>query len=142
VVEAELYSEYATLFRPVVLRNPRFRMPLEQCAEAAVNVALSTRIPMFIEQVTHLVCALDPVQLVVFKVFLEHLAETWFGIDNLLLHNMIRHVRTFIAKTRPSVNAIQPSFGRNEKESAHRSVSASEEGFGDVFAFWDSSMPL
>lgn len=138
-IEEELYAEYGRLFRPVTLREPRWARPLEQCAESAVNVALSTRIPIFCETVKDLLCNLHPVQLVVFTVFLEHLEKTWYGIQNPILHDMRRHVNLLVSTMRKDRPGMQ---SREAERKIPSSTDADDKDFGDVFDCWDFSVRL
>lgn len=139
-IEAELYAEYKAVFQPVAQREPRWTSPLEHCAESAVNVALCTRIPVFYKTVEDLVCKMHPVQLVVVKVFLEHLTKTWFGIQNALLTDITRHVNALIASIRNSTPGTKPQEGDMATSAAPSLADVND--FGNVFDCWDSSVQL
>lgn len=105
----ELEMEYAVCFRNVGRgRQLGWRKSLyiclQMCAPAAMWVAMSTTIPMLNKSIEDGIRGMEYVALFVTKLFLAHLKQTWFGIDNDALERLYCTVCTQLKCTKGTLS--------------------------------------
>jgi hypothetical protein len=82
MLETELINEFVTCFRKVAIIERKWAGCLKSCAPQALWVALTASIPILSDTTEEVIKSMDRVLLMVTKVFICHLRETWYGVEN------------------------------------------------------------
>jgi hypothetical protein len=98
-VYTELSAEYVQCFRKMSFcDNRKWRKCILACAEPVLWIAISACIPMLSSSIEASLAEAHIVTLAVAHVFLSHLQQTWYGLENHALVLLRTLVATYLKK--------------------------------------------
>ena len=108
LVYTDLCEEYKICFRRVIRNDAdssasKWKHAVAKCLESALWIAMSSRMPMVHEQLENFLSNAHVVLLGIATVFLEHLQETWFGLDNHRLASIRQAVNRHLTSKRKAL---------------------------------------